>query len=61
MDAGLHRGILILALMFTIFAAAQPAPAADKPATFTVSFTKAQSNQPIDGRLLLLLSTDPSG
>jgi hypothetical protein len=61
MDAGLHRGILILALMFTIFAAAQPARAADKAATFTVSFTKAQSNQPIDGRLLLLLSTDPSG
>ena len=29
-------------------------------ARFSVSFTKAHGDQPIDGRLLLLLSTDPS-
>ena len=39
------------------------ANAADKRATagpvFSVSFPKAKSAAPIDGRLLLLLSTDP--
>src|SRR5215813_9398426 len=31
-----------------------------KPTHFTVSFPASQSDQPIDGRLLLLLSNDPS-
>ena len=61
MDASLHRAILILVLMGAIFAAAQPVHAAGRRATFSVSFAKAQSDQNIDGRLLLLLSTDPSG
>jgi hypothetical protein len=61
MDASLHRPLLVLVLIFTVFATAQSAQAADRRAAFSVSFTKAQSDQPIDGRLLLLLSTDPAG
>ena len=34
--------------------------AAQNEARFSVTFTKARGDQPIDGRLLLLLSTDPS-
>jgi hypothetical protein len=41
-------------LALTSLAAAQSAP------RFSVSFSKARAEQPIDGRLLLVLSTDPS-
>ena len=41
-------------LALTSFGAAQSGP------RFSVSFSKVQAEQPIDGRLLLLLSTDPS-
>ena len=34
--------------------------AAQNEARFSVTFTKARGDQPIDGRLLLLLSTDPT-
>ena len=51
---------LIPIVVASLFAAVRPARAAGKPAKFSVSFTNARSNQPIDGRLLLLLSTDPS-
>jgi hypothetical protein len=34
--------------------------ASQTEARFSISFTKARSEQPLDGRLLLLLSTDPS-
>ena len=44
----------LLALMFLI------APLAAAAQTFTVTFPKEVSSQPLDGRLLLLLSTDPS-
>src|SRR3979411_2942604 len=37
---------------------AEPAPAT--PPQFSVSFPKERSAQPLDGRLLLLLSNDPS-
>lgn len=43
--------LVLLALLFPISAAAQ---------SFTVTFSKEVSAQPLDGRLLLVLSTDPS-
>ncbi len=61
MDPRLNRLFLILVLIVSVSTAANSAHASDKRAAFSVSFTQAQSEQPIDGRLLLLLSTDPSG
>ena len=61
MDPRLNRLFLILVLVVSVSTAANSAHASDKRAAFSVSFTRAQSEQPIDGRLLLLLSTDPSG
>ena len=61
MDPRLNRLFLILVLVVSVSTAANSAHASDKRAAFSVSFTQAQSEQPIDGRLLLLLSTDPSG
>ena len=61
MDPRLNRLFLILVLIVSASTAANSAHASDKRAAFSVSFTQAQSEQPIDGRLLLLLSTDPSG
>jgi hypothetical protein len=49
----LRRMAFVLLVSTTTLAAA-------KPAVFSVSFPKERSAQPIDGRLLLLLSTDPS-
>ncbi len=43
--------LVFASLLFCVGATAQ---------TFTVSFPKQASSQPLDGRLLLLLSTDPS-
>jgi putative esterase len=48
-------GILALALMAGTLHAQQP-----PVYRFAVSFTNAQSAEPLDGRLLLVLSTDPS-
>ena len=61
MDPRLNRLFLILVLIVSVSAAANSAHASDKRAAFSVSFTQGQSEQPLDGRLLLLLSTDPSG
>jgi hypothetical protein len=47
----MKRSILALLLLFPVAAAAQ---------SFTVTFPRALSAQPLDGRLLLVLSTDPS-
>jgi Putative esterase len=46
----MKRSILALVLLFPVAAAAQ---------SFTVTFPRALSAQPLDGRLLLVLSTDP--
>jgi len=46
----MKRSILALLLLFPVAAAAQ---------SFTVTFPRALSAQPLDGRLLLVLSTDP--
>jgi hypothetical protein len=48
----MNRTLLALMLLIAPFAAAAQ--------TFTVTFPKEVSSQPLDGRLLLLLSTDPS-
>jgi Putative esterase len=48
----MSRTLLALMLLIAPFAAAAQ--------TFTVTFPKEVSSQPLDGRLLLLLSTDPS-
>ena len=61
MDPRLNRLFLILVLIVSVSNAANSMHASEKRAAFSVSFTQAQSEQPIDGRLLLLLSTDPSG
>jgi len=61
MDPRLNRLFLILVLIVSVSTAANSMHASEKRAAFSVSFTQAQSEQPIDGRLLLLLSTDPSG
>ena len=47
----MKRTALILLLLFPVAAAAQ---------SFSVTFPKEISAQPLDGRLLLVLSTDPS-
>ena len=47
----MKRSILALLLLFPVAAAAQ---------SLTVTFPRALSAQPLDGRLLLVLSTDPS-
>jgi hypothetical protein len=46
-----RMGVALFVLLSVISAAAQ---------SFTVSFPQQMSPQPLDGRLLLLLSTDPS-
>jgi len=61
MNPRLNRLFLILVLIVSVSTAANSMHASEKRAAFSVSFTQAQSEQPIDGRLLLLLSTDPSG
>jgi len=48
-----------LALSFTLFVCLA-APSAITSQSFSVSFPKELSAQPLDGRLLLVLSTDPS-
>ena len=54
------KSLLISALIVsTAFLPLSFARAADGP-SFSVSFPKTRSEQPIDGRILLLLSTDPS-
>ena len=53
----LLKGVLGLAVVLTASAVgAQQVPSY----RFSVSFTNAQSAEPLDGRLLLILSTDPS-
>ncbi len=53
----LLKGVLGLAVVLTASAVgAQQVPSY----RFSVSFTSAQSAEPLDGRLLLILSTDPS-
>jgi len=47
----MKRLILVLLLLFPVAAAAQ---------SFSVTFPSERSSQPLDGRLLLILSTDPS-
>ena len=51
--------LYLCAVLFALVTAAPAAVSAQTP-TFTASFPEAKSAQPIDGRLLLLLSTDPS-
>jgi hypothetical protein len=51
----LVQGFLFLALTAGALCAQQP-----QPYRFSVSFTNARSSEPLDGRLLLILSTDPS-
>lgn len=60
MDLSLPAAGLILVVFFSGLGVVQPANAADKPVQFAVTFTKTRNDQPIDGRLLLLLSTDAS-
>lgn len=48
-----------LLFAFTVAAFGQPSNAASAP-QFTISFPASRSATPLDGRLLLLLSTDPS-
>src|SRR6476469_1163706 len=52
------RSVIFLALIAGILASAPPAHAATP--TFSVSFPKARSEKALDGRIFLLLSTDPS-
>jgi hypothetical protein len=51
--------VLVCLAAVLIFGAASSAAPAGAP-RFSVSFPKERSTQPLDGRLLLLLSTDPS-
>jgi hypothetical protein len=50
---------VILLAMTLGFITSSPA-AETAPTHFSISFTKSQSEEPVDGRLLLLLSSDPS-
>jgi hypothetical protein len=54
--------MLLTSCLFLCFAAstAHSAPAPAQSPRFSVSFPKARSAEPLDGRLLLLLSNDPS-
>ncbi len=49
----------VLAIIFFLFFLSLPLTLATAQ-TFSVTFSEAKSAQPLDGRLLLLLSTDPS-
>jgi hypothetical protein len=51
-----HVSFLLLALGFPLLVSSAPA----NVSTFSVSFPKERSAQPIDGRILLLLSTNPT-
>lgn len=53
-------GAVGLILLLTTVQGAQATPAGGKAPQFSVTFPKARSVQPLDGRLLLMLSTDPS-
>src|SRR5712692_8272921 len=58
MEMGLGACGLILLMM--IGQPAGAAPSSGKAPQFSVTFPKARSAQPLDGRVFLLLSTDPS-
>src|SRR5882724_1079156 len=58
-----HFSVIVTRISFAFLAlpfVAAPIAAAQTP-KFSVSFAKEKSATPLDGRLLLLLSTDPSG
>jgi hypothetical protein len=54
-----HTVILAILAAVALLGAACPAGAA-APTVFSVSFPKTRSDKPLDGRILLILSTDPS-
>jgi hypothetical protein len=56
-----RRIALALTLLLTTLGFIPSSRAADTaPTHFSISFSKSQSQEPVDGRLLLLLSSDPS-
>src|SRR5271169_2313777 len=57
------RAVRLMLAGYVLLGAALPVRSAPAPATgpqFSVSFPKERSAQPLDGRILVLLSTDPS-
>lgn len=53
-------GFVLLTILLPVRSAAQGQPLADAAPVFTVTFEASKSAAPLDGRLLLLLSTDPA-
>ncbi len=60
MPASSHASILFVVLAAFVLLGFSSSPKADNRPRFSVSFSSAQSEAPIDGRLLLLLSNDPA-
>lgn len=60
MRSGLRRACLIMAIFLVNVSETRSAFSASKAPRFSVTFPKQRSEQPIDGRVLLLLSTDSS-
>jgi hypothetical protein len=63
MRSGTRRALRLMLGGYALLAATLPLRSAPAPATgpqFSVSFSKDRSAQPLDGRIFVLLSTDPS-